>query len=203
MPGTRSKRATKPTYTSGLLYTTYEFIQRLRARGRELRLDVRDVLLQWLHAHSDGDVVWDPESPELQRQLASVPPLDDAVPVPFVRLCALLAPLQCYDLQYVNLAVVFYSLTPMEMKNIYRYCYLEWVQHSARTEGAPVAHSSSADPCLWTHTPRQFAGLHGPALGRAWDQFLATAIKPDDANDAAPVALFFINRLYSYLTPCG
>ena len=44
MPTTaRTKRTAKSTVTSsGLLYTTYEIIQRLRARGRTLRLDVRD-----------------------------------------------------------------------------------------------------------------------------------------------------------------
>ena len=140
-PNTRTKRTSKSATvsSSGLLYTTYEFIQRLRARGRTLRLDVRDLLLQWVQlrtiASDNGDTtnatLWDPECPDLQRHLSQAPPLDDAkAVVPLLRLCTRLAPLQLYELQYLNLAIVLHSLTIMEIKNLYRFLLL-------RVDGSP------------------------------------------------------------------
>lgn len=200
MPGTsRSKRtqSSRTTDTAGLLYTTYEFIRRLRARGRPLRLDVRDALLQWLQARADdtseANLEWATDSPDLQRHLSTLPPMEDPS-LPVVRLCALLAPLQAYDLQYINLAVVLHSLSLTEIKNLYRYCYLEWMQH---------APSSPLTPTLWVHTPRQFAALSALDTAGAWEAFLARAVSSSPTQETASTPLFFINRLYSYLTPCG
>lgn len=201
-PTARTKRTAKsPATSSGLLYTTYEFIQRLRARGRTLRLDVRDLLLQWVQLRTDQEdaaALWDPECPDLQRHLSQVPPFDHPHAVcTLLRLCARLAPLQAYDLQYLNLAVVLHSLTPMEVKNLYRFCYLEWMAHHPSDAAAPT------QP-LWPYTPRQFAALHGAALGDAWEGVLEGLVStPGNATERAPYGLFFVNRLYAYLTPCG
>lgn len=207
-PNTRTKRTSKSANvsSSGLLYTTYEFIQRLRARGRTLRLDVRDLLLQWVQlrtiASDNGDTtnatLWDPECPDLQRHLSQVPPLDDAkAVVPLLRLCTRLAPLQLYELQYLNLAIVLHSLTIMEIKNLYRFCYLEWMAH--HTSGA----STTPPSHLWTYTPRQFAALHGNALSDAWDGVLDGMVSNPCDSERASHGLFFVNRLFAYLTPCG
>ena len=202
-PTARTKRTGKSTATSsGLLYTTYEFIQRLRARGRTLRLDVRDLLLQWVQLRTDQEdaaALWDSECPDLQRHLSQVPPFDHPHAVcTLLRLCARLAPLQAYDLQYLNLAVVLHSLTPMEVKNLYRFCYLEWMAHH------PSDAAAAPTPPLWPHTPRQFAALHGAALGDAWEGVLEGLVStPGDTTERGPYGLFFVNRLYAYLTPCG
>lgn len=191
MAGTsRTKRTIRAADTSGLLYTTYEFIQRLRARGRVLRLDVRDALLQWAHTRTEAPVEWSADCPELQRHLSNLPPIDPGL-VSLYRLCALLSPLQAYDIQYINLAIVLHSLTPMEIKNMYRYCYLEWMQHANQPD-APV----------WSRTPRQFSGLSVSELSHAWDAFVEEALG-SPLQEKASMTFFFLNRLYSYLTPCG
>lgn len=195
----RIKRTTKPTATTpGLLYTTYEFIQRLRARGRALRFDVRDLLLQWVQLHTDqggsANSLWNPECPELQRHLSTVAPVADTEAViPLLRLCTLLAPLDAYELQYLNLVIVLHSLTTMEIKNLYRYCYLEWL--------SSCSNHTSVNP--WTHTPREFSTLNGHALSVAWDGVLVSVLSSPSESERASRGLFFVNRLYAYLTPCG
>ena len=184
--------------TSGLLYTTYEFIQRLHARGRALRFDVRDLLLQRVQLHAaqgaPANSLWNPECPELQRHLATVPPVADSeAVVPLLRLCTLLAPLEAYDLQYLNVVIVLHSLTPMEIKNLYRYCYLEWL--------SSCSNQTSVNP--WTHTPREFSTLNGRALSLAWDGVLVSVLSGPSESERASRGLFFVNRLYAYLTPCG
>jgi hypothetical protein len=77
-------------------------------------------------------------------------------------------------------------LNHMEIKNIYRYLYLAWTN----------AHT---DTSLWTYTPREFSKLSETELTLQWEVFLQHIIS-DTKNSKA---LFFVNRLYNYLTPCG
>lgn len=192
MSTTRTKRNTnKNTSTSALLYTTHNFVDRLCARGRSIRIDVRDVLLHWIHS-TQTPIVWDQELINTDQILASVPPIEEGV-VPLIRLCALLSPLDKLDLQYVNIAVILHSMTPIEIKNFYRYCYLEWMQCNMQNETLES---------LWTHTPNKFSRLDDSEFAIEWERFLTNVFNYQE-NHHAPMVLFFLNRLYCYLTPCG
>lgn len=184
MSATRCKRGTKPGASTAttLVYTTYEFLNRLLARGRPVRTDARDALLQWLHTLPDAI----PEDwAAAANALDTLPPLVTGI-VSLPQLCNVLSPLAAYDLQYVNLAVALHTLTPNEAKNLYRYLYLEWVQCDA------------TEP--WAVTPRVFGKYHGAVLADAWVAFLRQMVPPEKNTR---VTLFFLNRLYAYLTPCG
>lgn len=119
--------------------------------------------------------------------------------LPITTYCALLCPLHTFKLNYINLAVVLHGLTVQDIRNVYRYCYLEWV---------------SVDSCdtlvdVWKHTPRTFGKLSVTVLRVEWAEVLRKLVGDGGCDEKEHTAqryvrtMFFVNRLYSYLTPCG
>lgn len=137
--------------------------------------------------------------------------------------CALLCGLQALDINYVDLAVVLYGLSIREIQNFYRYCYLEWMQHHAipdqHSKPTSITVGSSQDKelhktkDLWPCTPREFSRLTTEELRVQWTESLQRLLAPYSSPPQPPSSptnnsqrvrsLFFVNRLYSYLTPCG
>jgi hypothetical protein len=191
-PTTAPKRKSKV-----LLCTTDEFMNRLRARGYYVDIALRDRLelvlerglLQdepschtpafWYAAGQEDDAA------ELAAAAAATAPTK-----PFLNafaLCAALSQLHVHGINYVNLAVVLHSLGAQQWKNLYRYCYIEWTKH-----GNP-------EP-IWVHTPRAFGQLG--ELPSACNDFLNHLIRDCDTHKCVH-SLFFVNRVYQYLTPCA
>lgn len=174
-----------------LIYTTEEFVQRLLNRGYHIKLDLKhrlDVILQGeskkhtLECHSQ--TFWSSLEDHTLHTLQSS---DHFINV--LDLCAQLSPLHKLNINYVNIAVVLYSFTAQDWKNLYRYYYLEWMK-------------CNRDKCLWVHTPRYISKLDTFKLQQICKSFLDYMIH-DCENNKYVHSLFFINRLYLYLTPCG
>lgn len=128
--------------------------------------------------------------------------------LPIESYCALLCPLHTFKLNYVNLAVVLYGLSVQNVRNVYRYCYLEWiaVQQSSKTSTTTDTHTKRWAH-VWSLTPRAFSKLTSPELRVQWTRVLRGLVGEtvDDEPEASRYvrSMFFVNRLYSYMTPCG
>lgn len=187
---TRSKKSSKSQDDTCMLYTTtHTFIERLISRGRPLRLDIRDALICWIQEKSYNCIDWEKEKPSFMKVLSTLPPADNGI-LQLFTLCELLSPLHKLDIQYINLAIIIHSLTLVEIKNLYRYCYIEWMRFAPQS-----------DLYEWFQTPREFANLPLEDLTSAWERFLSTSLGSCSDKDVSKV-LFFLNRIYSYLIPC-
>ena len=105
-----------------------------------------------------------------------------------------------YDLNYINLAVVLHGLQAQEEKNFYRHGYLEWMQAEKNNTNTTAANDAAMDnhtQTLWAHTPRTFSQLSIEVLRVEWAALLRRCVSEYVS------CVFFVNRLYSYLTPCG
>lgn len=187
---TRSKKSSKPQDETCMLYTTtHTFIERLISRGRPLRVDIRDALIGWMQEKSCSCIDWEKEKTSFLNVLSTLPPADNGI-LQLYTLCELLSPLHKLDVQYVNLAIIIHSLTLVEIKNLYRYCYIEWMQFAPQP-----------DSYKWFQTPREFANMPLADLASTWERFLSTSLGSCSDKDVSKV-LFFLNRIYSYLIPC-
>jgi hypothetical protein len=204
-PTTTPKRKSKV-----LLCTTDEFLNRLRTRGYYVDIALRDRLelvlerglLQdepschtpafWCAAgQAEAEPSGVTTAAAATATATAVAATVSSPPVkPFLdafALCAALSQLHVHGINYVNLAVVLHSLGAQQWKNLYRYCYIEWTKH-----GNP-------EP-IWVHTPRAFGQL-GELPGACTD-FLNHLIWDCDTHKCVH-SLFFVNRVYQYLTPCA
>lgn len=130
--------------------------------------------------------------------------------LPIESYCALLCPLHTFKLNYVNLAVVLYGLSVHNIRNLYRYCYLEWIavqQPSSKASTTTDTHTTKWWAHVWSLTPRAFSKLTSPELRVQWTRVLRGLVGEtvDDEPEASRYvrSMFFVNRLYSYMTPCG
>jgi len=187
MTTTYSKRKLKV-----LNYTTGEFILRLQNRGYPIHTELKshlDSILQSKSTRKDTNchtnVFW---SSLEDRTLTS---LQQTAPhfVNIADLCAHLSPLSALQINYINLAVVLYTLNAQEWKNLYRYYYLEWM-------------TCNNGDILWEHTPRFFSKQNDFQLQQMCTDFLDFMMAGCHTDNYVR-SLFFINRLYQYLTPCG
>jgi hypothetical protein len=184
-PTTTPKRKSKV-----LLCTTDEFLNRLRARGYYVDIALRDHLELVL----ERGLLQDESSCHTPAFWCTVGQADTdptavAPAKPFLNafaLCAALSHLHVHGINYVNLAVVLHSLGAQQWKNLYRYCYIEWTKHGNR------------EP-LWVHTPRAFGQFDD--LPDMCTDFLNHMIRDCDTHKCVH-SLFFVNRVYQYLTPC-
>lgn len=174
-----------------LNHTTDEFILRLQNRGYRIHTELKSLLDSILHSESKKNA----DRCHTKQFWSS---LDDKTlntlqqPDTFLNildLCAQLSPLYALHINYINLAVVLYTLTAPEWKNLYRYCYLEWMK------------CNNGD-MLWEFTPRYVSKLNEFHLQQKCKDFLNYMITGCE-NEKYVHSLFFINRLYQYLTPCG
>lgn len=215
---TVSSPAQLPATTQSLLLheSTASFVQRLRTRGYPINFPLRDLLAHKLEANKDHhqhpSTMWlKPDSHWTIRRKQLTPHPDATLPPEMY--CALLCGLQDFQIDYINLSTVLYGMSVLEIRNFYRYCYLEWViRHPNSPEHPSKTHA-------WPCTPREFKTLPVEELRVKWMETLQLLLRnePPDDPDGTPVAspatgagwsrrtrsLFFVNRLYSYLTPCG
>ena len=182
------KRKGKKENQRTLLYTTFELVDRLQARGRAIRFDVRDIAISWFCETDAQSIDW----ADLSQKLSYLPPMKEGA-ITFINLCKLLYPLhQEYDLQPINIAIALHTLTNTEIKNLYRFCYLEWMN---------VRESVSEWPeTFWLYTPRQFSQLSTESLSSAWENSLHMFFGPEHAHIPS-LRLFLLNRIYGYLLP--
>lgn len=198
-----SSSTSSSTSSSLFLYTTDEFVRRLKTRGYPVNIPLRDALQRvllrglaqdkttahtsdfWLHLDTQT------ERDLTQLTLTAACTGDSTLSLPMY--CAILCPLHTYDLNYINLAVVLHGLQAQEVKNFYRHGYLEWMHAEKNTQTNDDTHTRQ----LWAHTPRTFSQLSIEELRVEWAALLRRCV----CEYASCV--FFVNRLYSYLTPCG
>ena len=193
----RATPSSTPDTSSLFLYTTDEFVRRLKTRGYPVNVPLRDALQKVLldglaqdqtTAHTSAfwlDLDTQTERDLRRLTLTAACTGDSTLSLPMY--CAILCPLHSYELNYINLAVVLHGLQAQEVKNFYRHGYLEWMH----------AEKNNQTHSMWTHTPRTFSQLSVEELRVEWAALLRRCVSEYAS------CVFFVNRLYSYLTPCG
>ena len=213
-----AKSAQQKSASHGLLLheSTAGFVQRLRTRGYAINFQLRDFLIRELEANKsrgeDHSAFWQGvDSHWTLRRQQFTPSPDSTLPPELY--CTLLCGLHDFHIDYVNLVAVLYEMSALEIRNFYRYCYLEWIaRHPTLQQNATSAHG-------WPCAPREFKTLPVEQLRVKWAETLRMLLgrEPLDVADSATASLsaagtswsrrtrslFFVNRLYSYLTPCG
>ena len=224
--------------------STSGFVRRLKTRGYPINMSLRDHLSQGLISVKSN--AHPPHTPDYWLNMDSLwllkrkqlSPEPDATLSPEMY-CALLCGLQAFEIDYVNLAAVLHSMSVLEIRNLYRYCYLEWIsRHPALQQLALDGNGgcgsgsggggcgggcgpSSLSSTLWPCTPRAFKELCTEQLRIRWAETLRGLLSENVPSEQPPLmgaaapppatsrlsqrtrSLFFVNRLYSYLTPCG
>jgi hypothetical protein len=232
--------------------STGAFVRRLKTRGYPVNLPLRDFMAcerkgHTIPHHSNNGSTAMPHTADYwlnrdsqwllkRKQLAPEP---DATLSPEMY-CALLCGLHELQLDYVDLAIVLHGMSPLEIRNLYRYCYLEWIaRHPApsgsTTKSVQAAGAAQLSSTVWPCTPREFKNLPIEQLRIKWAETLrmllgrgtdhvteqqqgtttmTTTMTTTTTTTTTPQSqplprsqrtrsLFFVNRVYSYLTPCG
>lgn len=179
---------------SPLLYTTHEFTEKLVERGFEINLSLRNRLMELTSLRdyktteslkifwNDDDIIKKIEM-ELKRSEQQIQ---------IRKLLTILCVLSKYKINYINLAVILYSLSIQEIRNLYRYYYLEWVNMKDDF-------NTPLKQIKWRYTPREFNLLPVDDIYIYWFDFIQQFITDNDTKHA--LSIFFINRFYTYMTP--
>lgn len=128
--------------------------------------------------------------------------------------CYLLSPLRVYNIHYINVAILMVYMTCAEIRNLYRYLYLEWMRcrerDDATTTSSALENECDADHHTpWILTPRAFCQLRTDEMVKAWRSLLQRLVGVPGTQTSTHTSthfttcMFFVNRLRAYLTPLG
>lgn len=169
-----------------LLISSTDFMNRLLVRGYPIDLNLRGDLLLMEYAFHVQET--DMPVPEYwQAQDLTI--LD--VPHEKIRyLRSLLVMLSTFPkVNSINYCVILFHFTPLEIKNLYRFLYIEW----RRVE----SFSKLGETIRFDRLPSEVYCLGSQDLHVFWLNFLESIYLVD-----IPVFIyFFLNRLYQYLLP--
>jgi len=184
--GGSSSSAPAVSASSPFLFTSQEFVGKMVDRGFEVDLELRNQLYMLSSAyapaeHGTASRFWKECSFERIHTARCHQRLR--------RLLIFFSVLEKYRVNYINLVVLFLSMTPQQQRNLYRHYYLEWVKRGSR--------SSEASSIEWLHTPREFSGLGGDAQETAWFYIIEQFV----CSEHFVRVVFFINQFYTYMAP--
>lgn len=182
----------KKNQCSPLIYTSSQFVEKIVERGIEFDFELRKQII------NDLSVLGTSFSSKQQKIDAHTQYWKDMYSVSvdndkkyLSRLGSVMCSLERYNIPYVNYLVIFYYFTANEIKNLYRYYFIEWKQIEKQLEFLPE------NKMEWNITPRDFSKLSDIQLFDNWISFLEQSF-----NGGSKCHVFFIiNKLYQYITP--
>tara|TARA_Y200000002_G_scaffold366249_1_gene357007 strand:- start:443 stop:1015 length:573 start_codon:yes stop_codon:yes gene_type:complete len=179
---------------SPLLYTTTVFVEKLIERGFCINLKLRNKLMQIDKDFNNKnnkteslEIYWNTES--VQKEINHYLDNQDSN-IRINNILSILSSLSKYNINYINLAVILWSLSIQEIRNLYRYYYLEWININKNS-------TLFESKIIWKYTPREFNLLESTQIYNYWLHFIKQFISPNNHS----LHIFFINRFYKYMTP--
>ena len=189
-----SIKKTTGSIVTPFLFTSQEFVGKMIDRGYNVNVEMRNRL--YIIASENSGVGMSPLFWKECTSLDAACSGENAAKVQEIRrLLILFSMLEKYKINYVNIVVLFASMTAQQRKNLCRHYYLEWMKR----KGQPShdGRGEDTDDIQWLHTPRDFSRLESDSFDAAWyhmiEQFLG--------KDNLACSVFFINQFYTYMTP--
>jgi hypothetical protein len=155
-----------------------DLIERLSARGFTIDLALRNNLLLLYTLFDEGTTKQFWEQQDLSEYI------NDTAEADYLKnILIALSPLG--DINVINYSIILYSLSYQEIKNFYRYLFIEWkkIEHLQNFKAFPV-------------TPNELSNYSHTDLRTLWCNFMDTLF-----NREQIYLYFFINRLTYYFIP--
>lgn len=182
------------TQCTPFLFTSQAFVGKMIERGFELDIEFRNKLYILASAYTPKEyaslaIFWKECALESLIDMPSKYDKDE-----IRHLLILFCVLEKYKVNYVNLVILFMSMTKQQKKNLYRHYYLEWVN---RVEPVTISDDKAVTPTQWRYTPREFGHLDAEQMRTAWHHLIELFLHSDEFTKV----IFFINQFYMYMAP--
>ena len=171
-----------------LLISSTELIDKLRARGynidKKLQMDLHTKSCAYEPAEGPIETFWAQQDLSLDLNLQK----EEAD-----LLQSLLITLSTMrNVNYVNYCVFLLCITDQEIKNVYKFLFVEWKKIEASLCTRRLSES-------FGRTPREILKLGHIEVRRFWIEFIRSIFM--DAQEEKLSIYFFLNRLYQYFIP--
>ena len=183
----------EPAPRSPFLFTSQAFVGKMIERGFELDIELRNKLYILASAYTPTEyptlaIFWKECALESLIDIPSKYDMDE-----IRHLLILFCVLEKYKVNYVNIVILFMSMSVQQKRNLYRHYYLEWVKCVESLEMS----NKTIEKTQWSYTPREFGRLGTDQLRTAWHRLIEMFLH---SNEFAKV-VFFINQFYMYMAP--